>query len=49
MEKVLVTTKINKDGRIYIPKRVRNKIKIGAGDEFTISVEDNVILLEGIE
>lgn len=49
MEKLLVTTKINKDGRVYIPKRVRDKMKVEAGDTFTISIGDKNILLEGTE
>lgn len=49
IEKLLLTTKINKNGRVYIKKDLRDKLGIKEGDELSISLTENGILLEGVE
>lgn len=51
VEKVLLTTKINSNGRIYLKKSIREMIGLKEGDELSISLtkDKNGILLEGVE
>ena len=47
--KIKIVRKIDKLGRIVIPKDVRSTLKLECGDDIAITLKNNVIILKKTE